>query len=613
MIMVAVPLIFELAVFGFVIELNQQAEDAAARARDARRINDEINAMIQTIYTMNVLSHGMSLHGLPTMMALASHTPGNPTTPQDIANSARRLKEAEADILEHIDNLKQLEKDNPADLVTVQNTEAAALRARTHVADVMKEVAQTGFENLPAILSRLRGTLDRDLAKVISPELLDLAKRKVSDEQELKAADARKLAQKVLFGAVAMSILLALLVAKLFSDRIASRLAKLRSNAIFLSQRQSLPPRIGGDDEIAELDGSYHEAASLLRDSEDKLQNTFDNAADLICSLNEQLSVDVVNKTSERLFHIKPQDLLGTRFVQFVSESSRKAFFDVIDAAKLQTEPAASAEVQLKNAIGQTFDTVCIPKWVASERTYFCVFHDISERKQAEEIKREVFAMVSHDLRAPVTSFGHFTEMLEDGAFGELNSKGERFLKYATASVSQMQKLLDDVMFLERIKGRSVRVSKTSLKVSEVLANVSDPLRIFAQNKGVLIDVNNEGDNVFSDQTLLEKILSNFLGNAIKVAPANSQVRLAFKVKGTHNVFLVGDDGPGIEEDKISRLFDRFYSDETKTTEQSPSSGLGLTIAKELADLIGARIEVESEIGVGTTFNLLLEQQGYDQ
>jgi len=608
-IIVAIPLLFELAVFGFVLNLNNQAEMAASRARESRRINDEINAIIQSIYSMSLVSRGMSFNGLPTMMEKRQKGPATLTSGMNITKSATQLAAAEKAVLFHIETLKQLERNNPQALETVENTEKAAYTARNHLNELMVKIASTDFTSLPAILKEERRTLDLDLVAILSRELLDLANPQIRDDEEEAAARARKLSQRVLFAAVAFSILLAFLGASLFSNRIALRLGKLKENAVRLAQLRPLLPPIGGNDEISELDTSFHEAARMLGESEEKLQNTFDNAADLICSLNEQLGVELVNKTCERLLDVSATDLVGTRLVQYLSENSRTVFLEAIAAAKQTTDQAVSTEIQLKKRNGELVQTICIPKWVPSEKTFFCVFHDISERKEAEEIKREVFAMVSHDLRTPVTSFGHFTEMLESGAFGELNEKGNRFLKFATSSVSRMEKLLEDIMTIERIRAKTIRVSNSSISVSEVLCNVSEPMLLVAQNKGVLIEVSESNESIYSDQSLLEKILSNFLSNALKVAPTNSRVKLSFRNEQSKNVFSVQDEGPGIPQEKIARLFDKFYSEETGGNHDLPSSGLGLTIAKELANLLKAHIEVNSKVGSGTTFRLILDDE----
>jgi two-component system, OmpR family, phosphate regulon sensor histidine kinase PhoR len=605
LMLVAVPLTFELIVFGALIQINKQSEQAADRAQCARQINDEVNAVVQDVYSINRVTRGNSLKGLPVALGAQPMLPGFLWS-GNTASIEKDFKAAQSDILLHISRLKVLAKNDPSILPVVERTEIAALAGRADMEEVRRQIAERGIGNINEILAASRIKLDDDLRQLLSPDLFALAQRSAGTQDERFASEARDKLRQCLGLAVFMSFSLAVLVASLFSRSIVSRLNRLQQNAVHLSKREPLQPILGGRDEITELDEAFHDAAASLAESEEKLRTTFDNAADLICSLNERMTVSLVNKACERILQQSTDELLGSRMLSCVFEADRLSFLTMLDRSKNSANESIKAEIRLVTPQGQLVDTAAICRWSPRQRNFFCVFHDISERKKAEEIKSEVLAMVTHDMRAPVTSFSNFLEILSLGEFGELNAEGAKFLNFAANSVSKMEKLLDDIITLEKLKSGAIQPSKKDVQASELLTDVAAAMQLYASKHQVSIEVIESDQCVRTDRDLVEKMLSNFLSNALRVAPVDSKVRLSCYGSGDAQVFAIQDQGPGIAKENIPRLFDRFYKS-ASGSDDMPSSGLGLSITKELATLIGGEIEVTTETGTGSTFMLLLK------
>jgi two-component system phosphate regulon sensor histidine kinase PhoR len=441
---------------------------------------------------------------------------------------------------------------------------------------------------------------------VLSPEVISIAKKEAQQEEEEKNQRMRFLLRNALFGAIGASVVLALSLVVLFSKSLAGRLAKVQENAVLLSQRSPLNPPLQGSDEIAELDHAYQLAATLLSESEQKLQQTFDYAEDLICSLNDSLKVVVANKAWARHLDRTEEEIIGSRIVNLIAANNREIFVEALEQLRRDQREPAKLEVRLAAKDGSLIDTICIARWVDTQKTFFCVFHDISERKRAEEIRRETFAMISHDLRAPVASFANFVEMAEMGVFGLLNEKGAKFVDFATKSVDKMRALLEDILLLEKVKSGATKAIIVEMPVNEVLERVAGPMQVHAHSKQISIQIDPTEAIIRSDPSVVEKILSNFLSNALRISPTGTKIRLYYQSEDNKDILSVEDEGPGLDEEVAEKLFERFYKKDMNDDGNLPSCGLGLTICKELATVLEGTIRVQSKKGDGATFSLVL-------
>jgi PAS domain S-box-containing protein len=612
LIFISIPLFFEIFVFSVLINLNEQAESAARRAQKSRLINDQINLIIGDCYQISRITKGISLNGIaPKELEDGGQMEDGKLMPTVLSAAGwveaySHYRQAARKYLQDMAQLKLLVADNPENLAIVERSEHAALEADRLIARLRKQIPRTSYSDISKILTENRHQLDALIVQVLSPEVINIAKKEAQQEEEEKNQRMRFLLRNALFGAIGASVVLALSLVVLFSKSLAGRLAKVQENAVLLSQRSPLNPPLQGSDEIAELDRAYQLAATLLSESEQKLQQTFDYAEDLICSLNDSLKVVVANKAWARHLDRTEAEIIGSRIVNLIAANNREIFVEALEQLRRDQREPAKLEVRLAAKDGSLIDTICIARWVDTQKTFFCVFHDISERKRAEEIRRETFAMISHDLRAPVASFANFVEMAEMGVFGLLNEKGAKFVDFATKSVDKMRALLEDILLLEKVKSGATKAIIVEMPVNEVLERVAGPLQVHAHSKQITIQIDPTEAIIRSDPSVVEKILSNFLSNALRISPTGTKIRLYYQSEDNKDILSVEDEGPGLDEEVAEKLFERFYKKDMNDDGNLPSCGLGLTICKELATVLEGTIRVQSKKGDGATFSLVL-------
>ncbi len=603
LILVLIPLIFDVFVFSLLLYYSRRETEALHHANKLHRISNQIHAVVRCGAAIGYILHGLNRNGLT-----ASASTMDLVNIQEYLARMSEFRNAQKKMLVHLGILKELVRDDPRLLLIAENAEKAALTTRSDVNVLLAEIQKTDFDGIHDVLNKNRKKLDRDMLSMIQTGLFAMDMDSSASQDDIRVEADRQTFYNILVIALGCSIVLALNLLYLFSRNVSSRLAKLERNTFLLSERKLLQPPMPGSDEIAQLDASLHEAARALMLSEARLKQTFDNASDLICSLEENLHLRLVNKKAcQDMLGVSSEALIGSNLLDIVAESDRKGLVETLNASR-SSERLMKAEIKLIRPDKRTIDTIIIPHWVNSEKAFFCVLHDISDRKKAERIKQEVFAMVSHDMRAPLSSFANFIEMLDMGYFGKLSSEGIKFLEYASRSVEAMTRLVEDILSLERVRSGSVKPSHELVRVESLISRLADTMKIYADRRKVKINVQTTSATVLSDASLIEKILSNFLSNALKVAPTGSSIDLYFEESNEWATFAVRDHGPGIPENEIGNLFGRFYSKAPtqKRDNDLPSSGLGLSLARELAEIIGGKIQVDSKVGEGSTFKLLI-------
>jgi PAS domain S-box-containing protein len=581
LVLISIPLFCELAMFAVLVKLELNAEMAAKRAAHARAVSDGVTTLEKDIHNI-----GKFFRSFQYKEALTANL--NPYCDRLYAD---------------IDHLRQLSADRPEYLPLLQSTEQAVRRAHLNLEQARKAVISEPWSAYQ-IIKDVRKKLDTDLGEIISPQLMQLSSAYSDVDEEREAASARSKIRTILFGAVPISICFAIAAAIVFTKIIADRIAKLCRDAELMAKGERLSPVMSGSDEIAQLDQIYHQSAQMLADSKRKLQASYDYAADLILSVDDKLKISSVNKTCQIMLGLSPEELSNRPVVEIVAPNDRDAFLQLIIESRTDISKQLNRELSLADSNGRLIPTVCAPRFSRLEQSTFCVFHDISQRKEAERIRNEVFAMVTHDLRGPLTSFNGFLEFVEMGKMGELSEAGARLLPMAQSSASMMGKLLNDILTLEKVKSKMVQVRRSPLRLIEVLDEIAGTLFFAAEKRSIKIKVTSNDYIIETDRERLEQVLLNFLSNALKFAPEHTEITLFTEVVGDELNISVKDKGPGIKPEEIDSVFERFYEG-TSGNSDLPSSGLGLTICKEVAQLLGGTVGIRSEVGQGSTFSLI--------
>lgn len=236
------------------------------------------------------------------------------------------------------------------------------------------------------------------------------------------------------------------------------------------------------------------------------------------------------------------------------------------------------------------------------------VMYDVTRIHRLESVRRDFVANVSHELRTPVTSIKGFVETLLDGAKDEPEALN-RFLGIIARQAERLNSIFNDLLTLARLEagGDGASIEMEVRQLSELVQAAVDDCGHRAAEKGMRIEVSSQGPyKVRANASLLQQALVNLIDNAVKYSDANRPVRVESKADGRHVEVAIVDQGPGIEPTHLARLFERFYRVDQGRSRQLGGTGLGLSIVKHIAHVHGGEVSVESIVGQGSRFSLLL-------
>ena len=231
------------------------------------------------------------------------------------------------------------------------------------------------------------------------------------------------------------------------------------------------------------------------------------------------------------------------------------------------------------------------------------VFHDVTELRRIERVRRDFVANASHELRTPVAAIQGYTETLLGGALADAEHSRE-FVEAAHRHAERMARLIADLLDLSLIESREHPLEARTFRLEAALTNALDAVAAVAETKRHRLEVAAEAGacRVRGDLRAVEQVLTNLLDNAVKYTPEGGRIAVGAEA-GTEEVRItVRDTGPGIPADQRERIFERFYRIDAGRSRDLGGTGLGLSIVRHLVERLGGRIGVEAAPGGGSLF-----------
>ncbi len=241
--------------------------------------------------------------------------------------------------------------------------------------------------------------------------------------------------------------------------------------------------------------------------------------------------------------------------------------------------------------------------------------HDHTQIRTLERIRRDFVANVSHELRTPIAAIRGWAETLTSGVV-EMPEFVEEQLLVILRHSERLGALVDDLLTLARVEAQGVGERRAEVDVSGMLDDIVDALseKITAREMSIDVEVHPAVAQLQTEPRALEYILRNLVDNAVKYTTESGQVRVVVAPRDDGWLELrVTDNGSGIEESHLPRIFERFYRIDKGRSRDVGGTGLGLSIVKHFAEAIGGTVSVESELGVGSQFMVLLPPSAWSR
>ena len=390
-------------------------------------------------------------------------------------------------------------------------------------------------------------------------------------------------------------------------EQLVSQIARSERPSTFLINGGKDPHRVGLA--LENIFARQQELELQIAGRESGTQTILGAMEDGLLVVDARSRVTLMNPTFQKLFELR-DPAVGVPLVEAV----RHATLDQLVAETLLTGEAMRSELSLADSRTHSerhVEVSAVPIKNADDEVTGTVvlFHDITELKQLDQIRRDFVANVSHELRTPLSILRGYIEVL----FDEPQTSREeltRILSIMERHSKRLQRLVDDLLSLAQLESSHAELEISIVRMDELFNNLIRDWKekLTGKNLKVIVDLPSETLVLRADGTRLEEALHNLLDNAVKFSSDNGQIRLRGTRCDSNVVLSVADNGIGISKEHLPRIFERFYRADKARSRELGGTGLGLAIVKHIAQLHGGRVEAESELGRGTTIRIVLPQ-----
>ena len=555
---------------------------------DQKRVGKALDGLLHVNMTFNdMISAAASL-----MMFSIWQEPGYLL---EFNDKYTNLKRANADLQKYTTE----EMTGSSEIATLTTIVNDAIKTFENVDDMDKD----SFKNDTGGMDRLKGFLQR----------MDTAGRGAIEQQIIqrdryeKVETARREQFKLfLFAGAVIDVIIAVGLAMIFTRTFAWKFQRLVNDTERVARGHLLERQMMGSDEISTLDQLIFKLSHELEAARIMERAMIDNTSEIICSLDESHKLKEINQAVNKRLGYIPSELLATNIQSLIHPDDRDDAYKELEYCKKVVEEV-TFQARLKRKDGKFTDTEWNTRWSPENKGFFCVIHDIAERREAERLKQEVLAMVSHDLRAPLTSLGMTLDMVQEGVVGELDERGSRLITRAKYSVSSLITMINDLIDVERFEAGGIKLNYEQAEAREVVAPALELVSPEADRKKIRIEMEIESFSLKVDKERLNRLVMNLVNNAIKFTPEGKLIRITGRMMHSKSgrpfaEFQIIDEGPGIAPDKLDLVFEKFKQAGTGSEGERVGSGLGLAICKAIVEAHNGNIGVNSELGKGSTF-----------
>jgi two-component system, OmpR family, phosphate regulon sensor histidine kinase PhoR len=418
-------------------------------------------------------------------------------------------------------------------------------------------------------------------------------------------AEVRWLIVRVSAFAALLSLVVAYIVARAFTRRI-RRIQGFAQELVKGDFAGTLA--VEADDELGSVARSLRGMAEQFRDMLDRLSREGGRRQAILASMVEgvlavdrDLRITFYNDALARALHFRGSIPEGIPLLQVVRDPSLKDLMTRV----LETGEPSRTRLTLSGAGACVFEAQAAPLDAKARSGAIAILHDITELEHLERVRKDFVANLSHELRTPLAAIRGYAETLLDGAIDDPQNN-RRFLEIIITHTVRLADMASDLLALAELESERGPLPPERVSVREAVESAMRTVKAEARSRLVRLSSGTVEDVfVMGQKFRLEHALVNLLANAIKYNRPGGEVRLEAAQAGDLVRISVRDSGIGISSEELRRIFERFYCVDKARSRATGGTGLGLAIVKHITERMSGTVNVESQIGKGSTFTLL--------
>lgn len=431
----------------------------------------------------------------------------------------------------------------------------------------------------------------------------------------------------IYLSAALVTIILSLFLAVLISQEITRPIEEMRKQTLRIARGDfSGQVRVMGNDELGQLAGAVNnlsvrvEEAQESSDSERRrLDSVLSHMSDGVLATDRRGNITIVNNMALQLLGVDHEDdLIGKSIIDALDIRHDYTVRELINSNQKEMiidMPAGGNDLILNAYFSP------IQRESGFISGLVCVLHDVTSQQKEERERKQFVSNVSHELRTPLTSVHSYVEALSDGAWKDKDI-APQFLTVIQNEINRMIRMINDLLSLSRMDSGTTKLNLEYVNIKELFNYILNRFDMIIKK-----DENDQNskkytiERYFTDKDLwveidtdkFTQVIDNIMNNAIKYSPDGGVITTRLLETHNHVILSISDQGLGIPRKDLGRIFDRFFRVDKARSRKQGGTGLGLAISKEVINLLGGQIWVDSIEGQGSTFYISLPYVPYEE
>lgn len=379
-----------------------------------------------------------------------------------------------------------------------------------------------------------------------------------------------------------------------------------------------------GNDELGQLAGAINNLSVRVEESQEvseaeqrRLNSVLSHMSDGVLATDRRGNITIINETAQQLLDVNDDDnVIGKSLLDILGIRKDYTMRELVDD---DVQQILIDNSDTSGMILSAYFSV-VQRESGFVSGFVCVLHDVTSQQKEDQERKQFVSNVSHELRTPLTSVKSYVEALSDGAWKDAEI-APQFLKVVQDETDRMIRMINDLLSLSRMDSGTVKLNLEYVNINELFNYILDRFDMILkketdpQQKKYTIQrkITQKDLWVEIDTDKFTQVIDNIMNNAVKYSPDGGVITARLMETKNHVIMSIADQGLGIPRKDIGHIFDRFFRVDKARSRKQGGTGLGLAISKEVVNLLGGQIWVDSIEGKGSTFYISLPYVPYDE